>query len=158
MAQEKSSLSLMFKDKLVFWRVLPICSAILMNLWPKILSLMGSTTNCCSSWSWRVFSVWRSMTTCELRMRACAVGITTIVCVLSMIMAGPSTRLPATRSPSRKTLVGCIPPCEKYASTYEMLEFNKSCQKHSQLTVLCSPVATVEKVVSLRSDTSCSLP
>lgn len=40
-AHEKSSLSLMLVEQAVFCKVLPICSAIDMNRFPKILSSIG---------------------------------------------------------------------------------------------------------------------
>ena len=94
MAQLKSRRSLIFRLTLVFCRVLPICSAILMKRWPNTDNCTGSTRS--SSFLDDDDAVegfaplaFTSMMTWSARIVARELGRTRSVCVWSRMIAGP---------------------------------------------------------------------
>lgn len=102
-AHEKSSLSLMLVLAEVFCRVTPICSAMDMNLWPKIESSIESRETSAivliSLVSFVLLSplpTWM-LTLPKLSIVAIQSGSIRIVLVLFKKIVGPSTIIPALR-------------------------------------------------------------
>ena len=120
-AHEKSSLSLIFVLAEVYWRVIPIYSAIDINLWPNIESSIGSsgTSSIVLNSLQSLYAFWsiKSISTFpNSSIRASLCGSTRMVDVLFRIIAGPETFIPdfiASRSKTGELKLYAVPLISK---------------------------------------------